>query len=258
MTVTEHPEKMQARVALLIDADIINSEHAEFLLKRAESYGSVNIKRAYGTFRPGGFPWKKDILHKYGIKPVGHHTYIPRKNVTDIALVIEAMDLMHREHADVFCLATGDSDFTLLAARLREEGVKVYGFGPSRHAMESFAASCDDFIAIPQDDVQKSSEQTDQPDAAGAFSCEMSPENMRRIVTNLVVAYDKHRKNDGWASLAPVGNHLIDHAPDCTAQKQGYKNLTEMVKATGEFEVSEEKPPKIRKKAYNRPDTGRE
>ena len=243
----EHPEKMHARVALLIDADNISSEYAEVLFKHAASYGNVIIRKAYGTLRPG-FPWGKDHLHKYGIEPVARHTHRPGKNITDIALVIDAMDLMHRKVADAFCLASVDSDFSLLAMRLRQQGVKVYGFGDSR-AMASFTSSCDEFFDITPDNVRESPGQTSEPHAASASSREISAEEMEKIVINLAAACEEYGDHDGWAFLAPVGSYLQRVAPDCTAKNKGFKTLTEMVEKTGQFEVKlDAGNPQIRRK----------
>ena len=133
------------RVALLIDTDNVPDGHADELFKRVAVYGNIIVRKGYGVFQTTGIRWRKEIVLGYAIEPVARHTYASGKNVTDFALVIDALDLAYRKAVDVICIVSNDSDFSLLAMKLREIGIKVCGFGTSS-ASESFVNACEEFV----------------------------------------------------------------------------------------------------------------
>ena len=118
-----------ARLAVLIDADNTAPRIGDPLLAEIAKYGVASVKRAYGDWtRPNLNGWK-DSLNRHAIRPMQQFAYTTGKNASDITLVIDAMDLLHSGRFDGFCLVSSDSDFTRLAARIREQGVDVFGFG---------------------------------------------------------------------------------------------------------------------------------
>ncbi len=136
-----------ARLAVLIDADNAQPGITDGLLAEVAKYGTAHVKRAYGDWTGTSLRGWKDQLLAQSIQPVQQFAYTTGKNSTDSAMVIDAMDLLYSDRFDGFCLVSSDSDFTRLAARLRESGLTVYGFG-ERKTPKPFVAACDKFIYI--------------------------------------------------------------------------------------------------------------
>ena len=135
------------RFAVLIDADNTSPRIAAGLFEEIAKFGEASVRRIYGDFSSPRMKSWADILQKYAIDPYQQFAYTTGKNASDIALVIDAMDLLHSRRFDGFCLVSSDSDFTRLASRLREEGADVYGFGAQK-TPESFRQACRRFIYI--------------------------------------------------------------------------------------------------------------
>src|SRR6266403_633888 len=134
-------ESRTRRLAILIDADNTSPRIAAGLFEEIAKFGEASVRRIYGDFSSPRMKSWADILQKYAIDPYQQFAYTTGKNASDIALVIDAMDLLHSRRFDGFCLVSSDSDFTRLASRLREEGADVYGFG-ARKTPESFRQAC--------------------------------------------------------------------------------------------------------------------
>jgi hypothetical protein len=133
------------RFAVLIDADNASPQIAAGLFEEVAKFGEASVRRIYGDFSGAQLKSWADILQKYAIDPYQQFAYTKGKNASDIALVIDAMDLLHSGRFDGFCLVSSDSDFTRLASRLREQGADVYGFGAQK-TPESFRQACRRFI----------------------------------------------------------------------------------------------------------------
>src|SRR5580693_3176453 len=134
-----------ARLAVLIDADNAQASITEGLLAEVAKYGTAHVKRAYGDWTAPNLRGWKDQLLAQSIQPIQQFAYTTGKNATDAAMVIDAMDLLYSGRFDGFCIVSSDSDFTRLAARLRESGMTVYGFG-ERKTPKPFVAACDKFV----------------------------------------------------------------------------------------------------------------
>ena len=133
-----------AKLAVLIDADNAPADIIDALLEEIAKYGIASVKRIYGDWSSGLKKWKTALL-PHAITPVQQFAYTKGKNATDMALVIDAMDLLYSNTFDGFCIVSSDSDFTRLASRIRENGLTVYGFGEKK-TPESFRKACDKFI----------------------------------------------------------------------------------------------------------------
>src|SRR5450432_3149973 len=133
------------RFAVLIDADNTSPQIAGGLFEEVAKFGEASVRRIYGDFSGTKLKSWSDILQKHAIDPYQQFSYTKGKNASDIALVIDAMDLLHSGRFDGFCLVSSDSDFTRLASRLREQGADVYGFGKQK-TPESFRQACRKFI----------------------------------------------------------------------------------------------------------------
>src|SRR5436305_9914947 len=153
-------ENRTRRFAILIDADNTSPKIVAGLFEEIAKFGEASSRRIYGDFSsPRSKGWA-DVLQKYAIDPYQQFAYTTGKNASDIALVIDAMDLLHSGRFEGFCLVSSDSDFTRLASRLREEGADVYGFGAQK-TPESFRQACRRFIytenLLPQSPTSNSS-----------------------------------------------------------------------------------------------------
>ena len=214
-------------LAVLIDADNAQASPIHELLEEVSRYGTASVKRAYGDWSTPQLKKWKDQLHLHAIKPVQQFSYTSGKNATDSALIIDAMDLLHTADLNGFCLVSSDSDFTPLAARIREAGLAVYGFG-ERKTPQPFVAACDKFIftdilAPPKTKGGKG--KTRFP----------SPEKMLRK------AVDTAAQDNGWANLGTVGSMLVKNNPSFDARNYGFRKLIEMVKEQPYLEVRTEK-----------------
>ena len=255
------------RVALLIDTDNVLDVHADELFKRVAVYGNIVVRKGYGVLRSDGFKWRKDIMFRHAIEPVARYVYVRGKNITDFALMIDALDLAYREIVDVICIVSNDSDFSLLAMKLREIGVKVCGFG-THSAAQAVISACDQFVRLgpQQDELQKSitensadsnqvSEKKTEPKESTQESSDDSAQTLEEkdIRKMLGEVYDNCHDYDGWVLLSEVGRYLTRINPAFSAKNYGdYKTLTELVKSLDEYEINPEHPIKIKKQAKSK------
>jgi len=222
------------KLAVLIDADNAQASVIQELLAEVSRYGTATIKRAYGDWTTTNLKGWKDVLHKMAIQPIQQFSYTSGKNATDSALIIDAMDVLHDNTVDGFCLVSSDSDFTRLATRIREAGLVVYGFG-ERKTPEPFVAACDKFIYT---EILRT-EPVPEKDAAKVVSVPEAVSDVRTLQPLLIAAIDANARDDGWASLGGVGSHIgkIDTAFD--ARNYGFKKLSELVRSLKYLEVKE-------------------
>ncbi len=145
------------RVAVLIDADNIPASLCDEALRKCEALGNITIKRAYGDFTNStAASWRKSNA-KHAIVPMQNNNLTKGKNAADIALVIDAMDFLHNNQVDIFCIVSSDSDFTRLATRLRECGREIYGYGEKNKSVAEFISACKEysFLSVPRKTITK-------------------------------------------------------------------------------------------------------
>ena len=216
------------RFAVLIDADNTSPQIASGLFEEVAKFGEASVRRIYGDFSAGQLKSWADVLQKHAIDPYQQFAYTKGKNASDIALVIDAMDLLHSGRFDGFCLVSSDSDFTRLASRLREQGADVYGFGAQK-TPESFRQACRRFIytenLLPQ-----------QPVAAGATAAPKAKPPSAAIPI-LEKAISQIESEDGWVMLGPVGQHISNLFSDFDVRSYGHSKLSDLVRKTGAFDV---------------------
>ena len=226
-----------ARLAVLIDADNAPPSITEGLLAEVAKYGTAHVKRAYGDWTGTSLKGWKDQLLAQSIQPIQQFAYTTGKNATDAAMVIDAMDLLYSGRFDGFCIVSSDSDFTRLAARIRESGLTVYGFG-ERKTPKPFVAACDKFIYIEN---LTYAESTTTP--AGAViqpTPRTTAAQLKRdagLVGQLRQAVEAASDDDGWAQLASVGHILTQQRPDFDSRNWGYAKLSDLMTATTLFEL---------------------
>jgi uncharacterized LabA/DUF88 family protein len=231
-----------AKLAVLIDADNAQSSIIEGLLAEIAKYGTAHVKRAYGDWTSTSLKSWKDQLLAQSIQPIQQFAYTTGKNATDAALVIDAMDLLYSGRFDGFCLVSSDSDFTRLAARIRESGLTVYGFG-ERKTPKPFVAACDKFIYLENLTYGRSATAL-----AGAALTPVPRTSAAKLtadtalVNQLRNAVEASSDDDGWASLANVGHIITQQRPDFDSRNYGYAKLSDLVAATALFDLDRRIP----------------
>lgn len=203
------------KLAVLIDADNAQSSIIVDLLTEVARYGTATIKRAYGDWTTPHLNGWREALNSHAIQPIQQFRYTTGKNVTDSALIIDAMDLLHGGRVDAFCLVSSDSDFTRLATRIREAGLAVYGFGEKK-TPSSFVAACDKFIYT----------EVLRPSVAKRAAAKAPKDPLKPLLTAAIAGA---AQKDGWAPLSNVGSLVLKSNPSFTARKHGYANLGDLV-----------------------------
>lgn len=218
-------------VALFIDADNAPASHVDVILNELASFGTVSIRRAYGNWKGDRLnSWEK-LLHEYAIQPIQQFDLTKRKNATDIALVIDAMDALYTRKVDVFALVSSDSDFTPLATRLQADGRTVVGFG-ERKAPLPFVNACSKFLYLDREEIP--TETPDEP-ATHKWSAKQLKGDTK-LVTLLRNAVQAAEGVDGWSQLGKVGSHIANQA-SFDSRNYGYKKLVDLFRAIGLFEL---------------------
>src|SRR6188472_52572 len=135
------------RLAVLIDADNSSVNVLADILAESSKLGTATVKRVYGDFTSTNLQSWGKVLAEHAVQPIQQYRNTTKKNASDSALIIDAMDLLHTKRFDGFCLVSSDSDFTRLAIRIREDGLAVFGFGEEK-TPNSFVKACNRFFYI--------------------------------------------------------------------------------------------------------------
>ncbi|WP_245861012.1 NYN domain-containing protein [Rhodobacter maris] len=223
-------------LALLIDGDNASPKVVVGLLAEIANYGTASVKRIYGDWTKPNLNGWKDCLLEHSIQPIQQFAYTTGKNATDGAMIIDAMDLLYTGRFSGFCIVSSDSDFARLAARIREQGITVYGFG-ERKTPRPFITACDKFVYF---DVLNPVDKQDAgaegglagTDAHASKSDARSPLDADAI-SMLIAAIRATAEDDGRANLAKVGSYLAKQAPDFDSRNYGFPRLTNLVEASG-------------------------
>jgi len=232
-------ENNDLKLAVLIDADNIPYSNIKGMLDEIAKLGVPTIKRIYGDWtKPTVSGWKPALL-EHAITPIQQYSYTTGKNATDSAMIIDAMDILHSQKVEGFCLVSSDSDFTRLAIRLRESGMQVIGIGEKK-TPKPFIVACDKFIYI---------------EIIGAAEIKQTESTTTYLTTNSITVptgindidlindqfikllkttiYDLADDN-GWAFLAEVGNLIMKKKPDFDPRNYGFPKLTPLIKSLSE------------------------
>ena len=234
-------------LAALIDADNTSARYAHAIFEEIVKLGEANVRRIYGDFSGTRLSGWDGAIQSPAMLQHQQRSNTTGKNAADIALVIDAMDLMHKGRLDGFCLVSSDSDFTRLAQRLREDGLVVYGFG-ERKTPEAFRNACSRFIYL-ENIVETGSER--KIDAAASSPSEAEKKESPRKALKIIARAIEDSEDDGWVNLGSVGSRILGAAPDFDPRTYGCPNLSTLVTKSGGFEVRKEpgKPVFIRRKS---------
>ena len=265
------------RLAVLIDAENVPRNSMKAIMEEAAIYGTPTIKRIYGDWTSPNVASWKSLLLENAVTPIQQYSYTTGKNSTDSAMIIDAMDILYEGKTDGFCIVSSDSDFTRLAIRLREAGMKVIGMGEQKTPV-AFRVACDKFIYI---EVIRSASQTKQKDASAKqekqkpaarktrTKAEKEPAETEKaaqgkggsqakeehppkedhgtvkkdqkippeIVKLIVDSVSDIADEDGYAFMGELGNLLLKKQPDFDPRNFGFTKLTQLIRSIGRFEI---------------------
>lgn len=231
------------RIAVLIDADNISVKYIKYILEEISNHGTPTVKRIYGDWtRPELGSWK-NILLDYSITPIQQYGYTTGKNATDAALIIDAMDILYSKNVDAFCIVSSDSDFTRLAARLREAGLFVVGMG-ERKTPKAFIAACEMFkylevlAKVPEVEEKKNGNQRSSRSKEKSASGFADRKVLTKVIESII---DDCSDEEGWAYLGEVGTRLNKRYPEFDVRNYGHKKLTPLIQSLKLFDIQSQK-----------------
>lgn len=257
--------RSELRLAVLIDAENVSYSWIKPIIAEIARYGTPTIKRIYTDWtQPASSGWK-NVLLEYAIAPIQQYRYTAGKNSSDAAMIIDAMDILYSQKVDGFCIVSSDSDFTRLAQRLREAGMRVIGIGVKKTPV-AFKASCERFIYIenlketpvevPAPAALSKAAAAQQAAAAAAAAAataaaaaaatttaatepaeEDAALSVDKLAKLLAVTISDVAEESGWASLSDVGSLLAKKVPDFDTRNYGHRTLLPLVESMGLFEI---------------------
>ena len=225
-------------IVLLIDAENTRLSRLEDVIMEISTRGRIVVKRAYADWkRPTLKNWEPQLI-RLAIKAVQQFNYVSGKNTSDIALVIDAMDLLHEKFYDAFVLVSSDSDFTPLAIRLIESGVHVIGVGDNK-TLQSFRNACDEFILLEslteeqRHSAESSTAETSEKDEDASQEGSNPPDlpTIGEIHNLLKIASDKYQDDDGFVNVSAAGNYIKRVRPDFYCQAYGFSKLSDLIES---------------------------
>ena len=248
------------RVALLIDADNSPASKIDLILNELSTFGETNIRRAYGNWKKSELKGWEEVLHEHAIRPMQQFDYSKGKNASDMAMVIDALELLYTDKPDAFGIVSSDADFTPLVMHLRAKGAAVYGFG-ARKMPEPFVNACSRFLYMERLGVNDGPELAQveatlgSTPTAGVASSPVKPAQPLRVlaeelkkdlklVSLLRGAVIACEDEGGWSKVGSVRAHIGNKA-SFDSRNYGYATLSKLLAATGAFELRDEGTPKV-------------
>ena len=223
----------QKNIALLIDADNTSPKGIDPVLTVMAELGQVNIKRAYGNFAKNNLSnWDK-YSHQYGIRPQQQFDLTAGKNATDMAMTIDAIDLLYQGKVDGFGIMSSDSDFTPLVTRLRQDGLIVYGFGSTKKTPGAFKSACTRFIDIDAL-IKSASDDPQNPKSRETGSKQKIDDDLIELLGTAWKAAKRDEQN--FASLSEVGN-IAGNRSSFDVRNYGFKRLSDLIESIDQFQV---------------------
>ena len=235
------------KIALLIDADNAPAAKIEGILSELSTVGTTHIRRAYGNWKKDGLKGWESKLHEHAIRPIQQFDLIRGKNATDIAMTVDALELLYIDKPDAFALVSSDCDFTPLVMHLRSKGAEVFGFG-NASTPKPFSNACSLFLY-----VEKLGDESDADFDSGAGheadSISKQTGHLRASAaelkqnTGLILllrnAIKAAAEDDGWARVSEVGHQVRNQSSD-HFRNYGYSSWTKLFKVIDLFELQGE------------------
>lgn len=230
----------ELKLAVLIDADNVPYSNVKGMMEEIAKFGTPTTKRIYADWtKPNAGGWKS-VLLEHAITPIQQYSYTVGKNSSDSAMIIDAMDLLYSDKVDGFCIVSSDSDFTRLAIRLRESGMKVIGIGEQK-TPNSFIVACDRFIYI---EVLDGAIKKKSPKRTATDTKKAAPKSLNKVDLQTIELIESTIEDigddSGWAFLGDVGNLIVKKKPEFDPRNYGFSKLTPMLKSlTDILEIDE-------------------
>lgn len=218
------------KLAVLIDADNASPSIVTGLISEISNYGVAVVSRVYGDWTQPQLNSWKHVLLDHAIQPVQQFRYTVGKNSTDSAMIIDAMDLLYSRRFQGFCLVSSDSDFTRLASRIREEGLRVYGFGEKK-TPRAFVSACDKFIFT---EILRQADKL-QPETRRKTTDQLKGDST--LIELLSSVVESAADESGWADHGTVANRIAQQVPDFDSRNYGYAKLSGLIEATQLFDL---------------------
>ena len=241
----ETSSEKDLRLAVLIDADNASRTAMKDVMAEVAVYGTPTVKRIYGDWTTPNMASWKSILLECAITPIQQYGYTTGKNSTDSAMIIDAMDLLYSGNCDGFVLVSSDSDFTRLAVRLREAGMKVYGMGEKK-TPKPFIVACDKFVYIEviRAAAKQAAEAAKKLETTAARparkECRKAQSNApapAEIVELIAESVEDLCEEDGLAHMGKLGNLLLKKQPDFDPRNYGFSKLSKLIRALDRFQI---------------------
>lgn len=236
--------KKDLKLAVLIDADNVPYANVKEMFEEIAKYGTPTFKRIYADWtKPTVSGWKKVLLEN-AITPIQQYSYSTGKNATDSALIIDAMDILYTGKVDGFCIVSSDSDFTRLATRLREAGMKVIGIGEKK-TLIPFITACDKFIymEILKPDEELNIEETDSSKKLNKNKTKQISKPLSKIDPKIIKLFSDSitdlADENGWTFLGELGNLMLKKKPDFDPRNYGFTKMLPLIKSINRFEIDE-------------------
>jgi uncharacterized LabA/DUF88 family protein/Fe-S-cluster formation regulator IscX/YfhJ len=231
--------KKELKLAVLIDADNVPYANVKEMFEEIAKYGTPTFKRIYADWtKPTVSGWKKVLLEN-AITPIQQYSYSSGKNASDSALIIDAMDILYTGKVDGFCIVSSDSDFTRLATRLREAGMKVIGIGEKK-TLNPFITACDKFIYL--EILKPEPEELNETSAPGK-PAKAKKETLNKIDKQIIKLFKDSISDladeNGWAYLGDLGNLLLKKKPDFDSRNYGFTKMLPFIRSMNQFEIDE-------------------
>jgi uncharacterized protein (TIGR00288 family) len=233
------------RVALLIDADNSPASKIDLILNELSTFGETNIRRAYGNWKKSELKGWEEVLHERAIRPMQQFDYTKGKNSSDMAMVIDALELLYTDQPDAFGIVSSDADFTPLVMHLRAKGAAVYGFGAQK-TPEPFVNACSRFLYLDKLGPVAASDAPaggrEDADAVAAAPLRATPAQLKqdaKLVMLLRNAVQAAADDEGWARVGAVGTQIANQA-SFDHRNYGYATLTKLLVATQLFDIVDE------------------
>lgn len=220
----------EKRIAILIDGDNAQSALMEQIVVEASRYGNVTIRRIYGDWTSSNMRSWKDTLNSYAFQPFQQFAYSVGKNSTDSAMIIDAMDILHTNLVDGFCLVSSDSDYTRLATRIRETGIFVMGIGEKK-TPKPFVNACDVFVYTENlvTETRPAKQRVRKPTTTASSGKKKEEKEEADPMPMLEKAFEMAVQEDGWARLDHMGNALYQLDPGFDPRTYGQRQLSRLV-----------------------------
>lgn len=234
--------KNDLKFAVLIDADNVPYANVKEMFEEIAKYGTPTFKRIYADWtKPTVSGWK-NVLLENAITPIQQYSYSTGKNASDSALIIDAMDILYTGKVDGFCIVSSDSDFTRLATRLREAGMKVIGIGEKK-TLTPFITACDKFIYIEilkKPDLEPIVDNSTKKTAKNTKTTsnpisKIDPKIIKLLANSITDLEDEN----GWAFLGELGNLMLKKKPDFDPRNYGFPKMLALIKNINQFEIDE-------------------